>query len=116
MKTTLLRQGVFYIAWSYFPFFLFNGSYLNSKPEHWRPQHKVVVKEIEDANKIRMALHVTHTINFQNYGEKSSRRSKLVLQLKQKFEDLGIGKYHVLPETQVGSAGSAASPVPQPAN
>lgn len=77
------------------------------------------MKEIEDANKIRMALHVTHIINFQNYGEKSSRRSKLVLRLKQIFEDLGIGKYHVLPETHethVTAAGSAASAVPQPAN
>lgn len=74
------------------------------------------MKEIEDANKIRMALHVTHIINFQNYGEKSSRRSKLVLRLKQIFEDLGIGKYHVLPETQVTAAGSAASAVLQPAN
>ncbi|CAB4288181.1 unnamed protein product [Prunus armeniaca] len=72
-------------------------SYLDGKTQHWRPTHSVVVKDIEDVNKMKMALYVTHTINFQNYGDKSSRRSELVLELKKIFEDLGI-KYHLLPQ------------------
>lgn len=84
-------------------------TYLESKPKHWRPGHSVVVKEIEDVNKLKLGLYVTHTINFQNYGDKSSRRSELVLELKKIFEELGI-RYHLLPqEVQVSYIGSAAA-------
>lgn len=83
--------------------------YLESKPNHWRPGHSILVKEIEDVNKMKMGLYVTHTINFQNYGDKSSRRSDLVLELKKSFEALGI-KYHLLPqEVQISYVGSAAA-------
>lgn len=74
--------------------------FLDSKPQHWRPGHSVVVKEIEDVNKLKLGLYVNHTINFQNYGDKSSRRSDLVLELKRIFEELNI-KYHLLPQEVV---------------
>ncbi|XP_030551926.1 mechanosensitive ion channel protein 10-like [Rhodamnia argentea] len=84
--------------------------YLESKPNYWKKEHSVVVKEIEDVNKLKMGLFVTHTINFQNPGDRSSRRSELVLELKRIFEEVGI-KYRLLPqELQVGYAGSAAWP------
>lgn len=69
--------------------------YLESKPQHWRPDHSVQIKDIEDMNEMKMALYMTHTINFQNYGEKSSRRSELLYELKNIFEELGI-KYRLL--------------------
>ncbi|CAL0327875.1 unnamed protein product [Lupinus luteus] len=71
--------------------------YLESKPQHWRPGHNVIVKDIENVDKMKMGLYVTHTINFQNYGERNSRRSELVFELKKIFEDLEI-KYHLLPQ------------------
>lgn len=84
-------------------------TYLESRPKHWRPAHSVVVKEIEDVNKLKLGLYVNHTINFQNYGDKSSRRSELVLELKKFFEELGI-KYSLLPqEVQVSYTGLAAA-------
>ena len=82
--------------------------YLESKPQFWRPNYSVVVKEIENVNKMKLALCVNHTINFQNYGDKSNRRSDLVLELKKIFEELGI-KYHLLPqEVQLNYVSSAA--------
>jgi hypothetical protein len=67
----------------------------------------VVVKEIENVNKMKMALIVTHTINFQNYEDRNSRRSKLILELKKIFEELGI-KYQLLPqEVHLRYVGSA---------
>ncbi|KAG4946563.1 hypothetical protein AAZX31_15G168000 [Glycine max] len=72
-------------------------AYLESKPQHWRPNHSVLVKDIENVNKMKMAFYVTHTINFQNYGDKNNRRSELVLELKKILEDLNI-KYHLLPQ------------------
>ncbi|KAJ4708807.1 Mechanosensitive ion channel protein [Melia azedarach] len=71
-------------------------AYLESNAMHWRPGFHLVVKEIKNVNKMKMALFVTHTINFQNYREKDNRRSELVLELKKIFEDLSI-QYHLLP-------------------
>lgn len=88
--------------------------YLESKPQLWRPGHNLVVKEIEEVNKMKMTLIITHTINFQNYGDRNSRRSELILELKKIFEELGI-KYHLLPQEihlrYVGSAAPAFQPV-----
>ncbi|XP_050270121.1 mechanosensitive ion channel protein 10-like [Quercus robur] len=88
-------------------------TYLESKPQHWRPGHNIQVKEIEDVNKMKMGLYVTHTINFQNAGDRNSRRSELVLELKKIFQELSI-KYHLLPQEvhlrYVGSAPPAFQP------
>ena len=67
----------------------------------------VVVKDIVRLNHMNMALCVNHTINFQNFGEKTSRRSELVIELKKIFEELNI-KYHMLPrEVHLRSVDSA---------
>lgn len=71
--------------------------YIESKPKHWNPKHSVLVKDIENMNKMKMGLYVQHTMNHQNYGEKSSRRSELVLELKKIFESLHL-KYNLLPQ------------------
>ncbi|GLU10112.1 hypothetical protein SLE2022_269350 [Rubroshorea leprosula] len=70
--------------------------YLENDPETWHSEHSVVVKDFDDVNKIKMVLFVKHTINFQNYADKNSRRSDLILELKTILEDLHI-KYHMLP-------------------
>ncbi|KAJ6812727.1 mechanosensitive ion channel protein 10-like [Iris pallida] len=85
--------------------------YLESKPNHWHPNHSVVVKGIVNVNKLDMALYVNHTMNFQNVGEKNSRRSELVLELKKIFEDLSI-QYRLLPqEVRFSYTGSGSLPV-----
>ncbi|KAF5205135.1 Mechanosensitive ion channel protein [Thalictrum thalictroides] len=71
--------------------------YIESKPKYWNPKHSVIVKEIENVDKMKMCVCVLHTINHQNYGEKNARRSELVFELKKIFEKLEI-KYHVLPQ------------------
>ncbi|XP_065851167.1 mechanosensitive ion channel protein 10-like isoform X1 [Euphorbia lathyris] len=83
--------------------------YLESKPQHWRPGHSVQVKEIENVNKMKMALYVNHTINFQIAADRGNRRSDLMLEMKKIFEELGV-KYHLLPqEVHVSYVNSAAS-------
>ncbi|KAL3500843.1 hypothetical protein ACH5RR_039936 [Cinchona calisaya] len=71
--------------------------YLEKNPSYWHPNHNVVVKEIENVNKIKMAVFFNHTMNFQNYGEKNRRRSEFVLEMKRIFEELNI-KYDLLPQ------------------
>ncbi|KAL0372215.1 UNVERIFIED_CONTAM: Mechanosensitive ion channel protein 10 [Sesamum calycinum] len=48
--------------------------YLEKTPQHWHPNHNLVVKEIENVNKIKMTLFFNHTMNFQDYPEKSRRK------------------------------------------
>lgn len=57
----------------------------------------MVVKEIEDVNKIKMALFFSHTMNFQEFGEKNRRRSELVIEMKKIFDELNI-RYNLLPQ------------------
>ncbi|XP_074281855.1 mechanosensitive ion channel protein 10-like [Silene latifolia] len=71
--------------------------YLEKNPFIWHPTHNLVVKEIENINKIKMALYFNHTMNFQNYPEKSRRRTELVLEMKTIFDSLEI-TYNLLPQ------------------
>ncbi|CAN4076730.1 unnamed protein product [Withania somnifera] len=71
--------------------------YLERTPQYWHPNHSVVVKEIENMNKIKMALFFNHTMNFQNFGEKNRRRTELILEMKKIFDELNI-KYDLLPQ------------------
>ncbi|KAJ4821854.1 hypothetical protein Tsubulata_014751 [Turnera subulata] len=71
--------------------------YIKSKPMHWSSKHTLLVKEIETIDKMKLKLCVQHTINHQNFLEKSTRTSELVFELKKIFDNLGI-KYHLLPQ------------------
>ncbi|XP_047324163.1 mechanosensitive ion channel protein 10-like [Impatiens glandulifera] len=71
--------------------------YLEKNPHHWHPFHNVVVKEIENVNKIKIGFYFNHTMNFQQYGEKLRRKSDLMLEMKNIFEQLNI-QYNLLPQ------------------
>nr|XP_043615854.1 mechanosensitive ion channel protein 9-like [Erigeron canadensis] len=73
--------------------------YIDRKPEFWHPEHTVRVKGIQDVNKIKMSLYVTHTINFQNYEKRNNRISNLVAKLKNLFEELGIKCHYLSPRS-----------------
>ncbi|GAY43170.1 hypothetical protein KPL70_012298 [Citrus sinensis] len=61
------------------------NSRIRLRPKYWNPKQAVLFKEIENVDKMKMAVCVSHTMNHQNYGEKSSRRSELVFELKKRF-------------------------------
>ncbi|KAJ0090311.1 hypothetical protein Patl1_13799 [Pistacia atlantica] len=87
-------------------------NYLEKNPQHWHPNHNVVVKEIENVNKIKIGLYCTHTMNFQEFGEKNKRRSELVIELKRIFEELNI-KYNLLPQqVHLGQIGKESTTGP----
>ncbi|MCI02821.1 mechanosensitive ion channel protein 10-like, partial [Trifolium medium] len=71
--------------------------YLERNPQYWHPNFGLFVIEIENVNKIKMGLYVTHTINFQDFGEKVKRKSDLVMEVKRIFEELSI-RYNLLPQ------------------
>ncbi|GKV24805.1 hypothetical protein SLEP1_g34373 [Rubroshorea leprosula] len=69
----------------------------------------VVVEDFDDVNKIKLGVYFRHTINFQNYGKKRKRRSKIVLKLKEILESHQI-KFHFLPKE--ASSDGKSSPLP----
>ncbi|XP_059275533.1 mechanosensitive ion channel protein 10-like [Lycium ferocissimum] len=71
--------------------------YLESKPKYWNPKHSVIVKGIGNVHTMGMMLCVQHTINHQNYGDRSNRITELIFELKKIFETLNI-KYSLLPQ------------------
>ncbi|KAJ7513409.1 hypothetical protein O6H91_24G005900 [Diphasiastrum complanatum] len=71
--------------------------YIESKPNHWYSNHIMVVREIENMNKMTMSLWLQHTMNHQDSGEKWIRRSDLILEMKKYFQELGI-EYQLLPQ------------------
>nr|KYP45590.1 Uncharacterized protein At5g12080 family [Cajanus cajan] len=71
--------------------------YPEKNPQYWHPNRDLLVKEIEDVNKIKMGVYVTHTMNFQEFGEKGKRRTELMMEIKKIFEELNI-RYNLLPQ------------------
>ncbi|EEF46122.1 conserved hypothetical protein [Ricinus communis] len=71
--------------------------YLENTPQYWYPGHGFVVKEIENVNRLKLALYCNHKMNFQEFGEKNKRRTELILEIKKMFEELDI-KYHLPPQ------------------
>lgn len=70
---------------------------MDENPHYWHPEHILVVKDIENMNSINMKLVFIHTMNFQDFVEKSRRRSELVLAMKIIFDELEIS-YNLLPQ------------------
>ncbi|KAH7444966.1 hypothetical protein KP509_02G100000 [Ceratopteris richardii] len=72
--------------------------YLEKKIEHWGPKFSVVVRELDDLKSMELYVTLQHTINFQNWAERLSRRSELLLEIKHIFTSLGV-EYRLLPQT-----------------
>ncbi|KAE8689075.1 hypothetical protein F3Y22_tig00110944pilonHSYRG00062 [Hibiscus syriacus] len=72
---------------------------LKKEIKRWHPGHVVVVTEIENDNKLKMALRCTHTMNFQDIGERKKRRSNLIVELRRILEELSI-RYITLLENE----------------
>lgn len=54
---------------------------------------------MEEINKLKLSLGLSHTMNHQDYGEKVARKSELLWEMRKIFEELGIA-YH-LPTKEV---------------
>eukprot|EP01018_Ginkgo_biloba_P009630 Gb_26840 [translate_table: standard] len=70
--------------------------HIENKQEHWYPNPLIVVKDIEEMNKMKMAVWLQHRMNHQDMGEKWLRRSHLIEEMINIFRDLDI-EYRMLP-------------------
>ncbi|KDP27663.1 hypothetical protein JCGZ_19555 [Jatropha curcas] len=71
------------------------NSYIENK-DHWYPSPMIIFKDIEDLNRVRIAIWLTHRMNHQDMGERWSRRALLVEEMVKIFRELDI-QYRLLP-------------------
>ncbi|XP_076935322.1 mechanosensitive ion channel protein 6-like [Bidens hawaiensis] len=71
-------------------------SYVENNSEHWQPGPMIVVRDVEDLNRLKISIWLSHRMNFQNMGERWKRRALLVEELIKIFKDLDI-EYRMLP-------------------
>lgn len=64
--------------------------------DHWYPNPMIMIKDVEELNKLKMGVFLTHRMNGQNAGERWVRRSLLVEEMINLFGELEI-KYSMLP-------------------
>ncbi|KAL8141477.1 LOW QUALITY PROTEIN: hypothetical protein V2J09_014509 [Rumex salicifolius] len=66
------------------------------KKEHWYPSPMIVMRDIEDMNRLKFSVWLSHTMNHQDMGERWERRALLVEEMVKIFKDLDV-EYRMLP-------------------
>ncbi|KAF2302162.1 hypothetical protein GH714_033189 [Hevea brasiliensis] len=71
-------------------------SYIEGKKEHWYPNPMVILLELADLNKVKVAVWCRHRINHQDQGLKFERRALLLDEMVKIFKELDI-QYRLFP-------------------
>lgn len=71
-------------------------SYVENKTDHWQPAPMIVLKDVEDLNRLKIAVWLSHRMNHQDMGERWVRRALLVEEMVKIFRELDI-EYRMLP-------------------
>lgn len=72
------------------------NSYIESRKDHWYPDPMVVVKDVQDMNKLQISVWLRHRMNHQDMGERWRRRALLVEEMVEIFRELDV-EYRMLP-------------------
>ncbi|KAF7055937.1 hypothetical protein CFC21_063404 [Triticum aestivum] len=70
--------------------------YINSKKDHWYPGAMVVLRDVDDTNKLKVSIWLRHTLNFQDMGMRFVRRELVLQEMIRVLRDLDI-EYRMLP-------------------
>ncbi|EXB88220.1 Mechanosensitive ion channel protein 8 [Morus notabilis] len=70
--------------------------YIQSRSDHWHPDPMLIMKDVEDLNKLRFSVLLTHRMNHQDIGERRTKRALLVEEMIKVFRELDI-EYRMLP-------------------
>ncbi|PWA52376.1 mechanosensitive ion channel MscS-like protein [Artemisia annua] len=71
-------------------------SYIENKSDHWQPEPMIVVRDVEDMNRLKISIWLSHRSNFQDMGGRWTRRALLVEKMIEILKDLDI-EYRMLP-------------------
>lgn len=88
-----------FLSCNFFPFCYgcCNYRYIENKSDHWYPAPMVVLRDVEDMNRLKISVWLSHRMNHQDMGEKWARRALLVEEMIKIFRDLDI-EYRMLPQ------------------
>ncbi|XP_064977028.1 mechanosensitive ion channel protein 6-like [Musa acuminata AAA Group] len=70
--------------------------FMENKKEHWYPNPSVVLRDVDDMNRLRISIWMRHRINFQDMGEKWARRELVMQEMIKVLRELDI-EYRMLP-------------------
>ncbi|URE30714.1 Mechanosensitive ion channel [Musa troglodytarum] len=70
--------------------------FMENKTEHWYPNPAVVLRDVDDMNRLRVSIWMRHRINFQDMGEKWTRRELVLAETIKVLRELDI-EYRLLP-------------------
>ncbi|KAL7117614.1 hypothetical protein ACP275_03G082300 [Erythranthe tilingii] len=70
--------------------------YVDNRGDHWYPSPMIVMRDVEDMNRLKFSIWLSHKMNHQNMGERWSRRGLLVEHMVKTFRELDI-EYRLLP-------------------
>ncbi|KAM7259673.1 hypothetical protein ACFE04_015414 [Oxalis oulophora] len=71
-------------------------SYIESKQEHWYEAPMVILRDMDELNRIKIAVWLQHKMNHQDMGEKFIRRAALLDKVIEIVKELDI-QYRLLP-------------------
>ncbi|RRT54517.1 hypothetical protein BHE74_00038272 [Ensete ventricosum] len=70
--------------------------FMENKTEHWYPNPSVILRDVDDMNRLRVSIWMRHRINFQDMGEKFMRRELVLAEMIKVLRELDI-EYRLLP-------------------
>ncbi|KAI3935328.1 hypothetical protein MKW98_027148 [Papaver atlanticum] len=71
-------------------------AYIENKKEHWYPSPMIVVRDVDDLNRLKISVWLTHRMNHQYMGERWVRRALVVEEMIKVLRELDI-EYRMLP-------------------
>ncbi|RCV07699.1 hypothetical protein SEVIR_1G271000v4 [Setaria viridis] len=70
--------------------------YIDNKKEHWYPGAMIVLRDVDETNKLKVSIWFRHTLNFQDMGMRFVRRELVLQEMIRVLKDLEI-EYRMLP-------------------
>lgn len=70
--------------------------YMDNKKEHWYPGSAVVLRDVDDMNRLKVSIWMQQRINFQDMGLRFDRRELLLLEMIKVLKELDI-EYRMVP-------------------
>nr|GMD09790.1 mechanosensitive ion channel protein 6-like [Ipomoea batatas] len=71
-------------------------NYVESKKEHWYSSPMIVMNNIPDVHKLKMSVWLRHRMNYQDTGERWTRRSQVIEEMVKIFKELDM-EYRLYP-------------------
>ncbi|CAM8938027.1 unnamed protein product [Rhodiola kirilowii] len=70
--------------------------YIDNKPEHWQPSPMIVLRDVEELQRLKFSVWLSHKMNFQDMGERFVRRAQLVEEMVRIFKEVDL-QYRLYP-------------------